>query len=98
MSFILYFSELETGGSFVESSLRQERSTSTGLWGLGVVAPALAVSLLVTAGLVLVLLLCLIRKLRQAEGTYQPRREEETGSRGIETPDVLKLPKKERLI
>ncbi|KAJ8371592.1 hypothetical protein AAFF_G00307040 [Aldrovandia affinis] len=82
----------QAGESFPESefrNLRQESSAFSGPLGLGLVA---------TAGLVLALMLCVIRKMRRTEGRYQPRKEEQTGARSVETPDVLKLPKEERLI
>lgn len=62
--------------------------------------PALA-CLLSLLGLSLLLLLCVIRKKRRMEGTYQPSAEErkQTGAGGSEKPGLpLPLPKEERLI
>ncbi|KAG9337247.1 hypothetical protein JZ751_029532 [Albula glossodonta] len=88
------------GESFKDSNPRQESNMSSGPLGLVVTAtaPTVAVFLVATAGLVLALMFCVIRKMRRSEGRYQPRKEEQTGARSVETPDVLKLPKEERLI
>ncbi|XP_028842265.1 protein crumbs homolog 3a [Denticeps clupeoides] len=45
-----------------------------------------------------VYLFFVVRSKRQTEGTYRPSAEEQTGTRSVEMPDALKLPKEERLI
>ncbi|KAJ8362949.1 hypothetical protein SKAU_G00117800 [Synaphobranchus kaupii] len=79
------------GESFRKFNMMQENGIPSGPLGLGLVVG-------VATGLVLALMLCVIRKMRRTEGTYQPRKEEQTGARNVETPDALKLPKEERLI
>ncbi|KPP80023.1 hypothetical protein Z043_100355 [Scleropages formosus] len=63
-----------------------------------IVAPTVILGLLAIAAVVLLLFFCVIRKKRQTEGTYRPSAEEQTGARGVQAPDALKLPKEERLI
>lgn len=79
------------GESITGFNVMQESAILSGPLGLGLVVG-------VATGLVLALMLCVIRKMRRNEGTYQPRKEEQTGTRSVETPDALKLPKEERLI
>ncbi|KAL4659212.1 hypothetical protein GN956_G3511 [Arapaima gigas] len=62
-----------------------------------IVAPTVTLGLLAIV-IVVVLFFCVIRKRRQTEGTYRPSAEEQTGARGVQAPDALKLPKEERLI
>ncbi|KAG7260871.1 hypothetical protein CRUP_000750 [Coryphaenoides rupestris] len=63
-----------------------------------IVAPTVVLGLLAVALVVLVWLLCVVKKKRQTEGTYRPSAEEQSGVRSVEMPDALKLPKEERLI
>ncbi|CAL8273785.1 unnamed protein product [Lota lota] len=70
----------------------------TGLNIAAIVAPTVVLGLLAVALVVLFWLLCVVKKKRQTEGTYRPSAEEQSGSRGVEMPDALKLPKEERLI
>lgn len=63
-----------------------------------IVAPTVVLGVLAIALAVLLWLLCVVKKKRQTEGTYRPSAEEQSGSRGVEMPDALKLPKEERLI
>ena len=65
---------------------------------MAIVVPAVLLSVLAIALAVLFWLLCVVKKKRQTEGTYRPSAEEQSGSRGVEMPDALKLPKEERLI
>ncbi|KAG7317339.1 hypothetical protein KOW79_019637 [Hemibagrus wyckioides] len=62
-----------------------------------IVVPIVVILALILIG-VLAFLLCTVRKKRQTEGTYRPSAEEQTGTRGPEAPNALKLPKEERLI
>ncbi|KAJ8246290.1 hypothetical protein GJAV_G00265930 [Gymnothorax javanicus] len=81
------------GESFAEFNMIQDGGISSGplaLWLVVAVATGL--------GLVLALAQCLFQKMRKSKGTYQPRKEEQTGARNLETPNALKLPKEERLI
>lgn len=72
--------------------------SSEGLNIAAIVAPTVVLGLLAVALVVLVWLLCVVKKKRQTEGTYQPSAEEQSGARSVEMPDALKLPKEERLI
>lgn len=65
---------------------------------VAIVVPTVVLGLLAILTAVLVFLFCVVRKKRQTEGTYRPSAEEQTGTRSVETPDALKLPKEERLI
>ncbi|XP_067279025.1 protein crumbs homolog 3a [Pseudorasbora parva] len=65
---------------------------------VAIVVPTVVVGLLAILTAVLLFLFCVVRKKRQTEGTYRPSAEEQTGTRSVETPDALKLPKEERLI
>ncbi|KAK3532587.1 hypothetical protein QTP86_025351 [Hemibagrus guttatus] len=62
-----------------------------------IVVPIVVILALILIG-VLAFVFCTVRKKRQTEGTYRPSAEEQTGTRGAEAPDTLKLPKEERLI
>nr|XP_023677731.1 protein crumbs homolog 3 [Paramormyrops kingsleyae]XP_023677732.1 protein crumbs homolog 3 [Paramormyrops kingsleyae]XP_023677733.1 protein crumbs homolog 3 [Paramormyrops kingsleyae]XP_023677734.1 protein crumbs homolog 3 [Paramormyrops kingsleyae]XP_023677735.1 protein crumbs homolog 3 [Paramormyrops kingsleyae] len=63
-----------------------------------IVAPSVILGVLAIVVIVLVVFFCIIRKKRQTEGTYHPSAEEQTGTRSVQAPDALKLPKEERLI
>ncbi|XP_062306050.1 protein crumbs homolog 3a [Osmerus eperlanus] len=63
-----------------------------------IVAPTVILGLLAIASAVLAWLFCVVKKRRQTEGTYHPSAEEQSGTRSVEAPDTLKLPKEERLI
>ncbi|XP_030646518.1 protein crumbs homolog 3a [Chanos chanos] len=73
-------------------------TNSPGLNIAAIVAPTVTVIVLAIIAGVLVFLFCVVKKKRQTEGTYRPSAEEQTGARGVEAPDALKLPKEERLI
>ncbi|KAB5530663.1 hypothetical protein PHYPO_G00131960 [Pangasianodon hypophthalmus] len=62
-----------------------------------IVVPIVVILVLILIG-VLVFLFCVVKKKRQTEGTYRPSAEEQTGTRSVEAPNALKLPKEERLI
>ncbi|XP_056144018.1 protein crumbs homolog 3a [Lampris incognitus] len=63
-----------------------------------IVAPIVTLGLLAIIAGVLTWLFCVVKKKRQTEGTYRPSAEEQSGTRSVETPNALKLPKEERLI
>ncbi|XP_042562694.1 protein crumbs homolog 3a [Clupea harengus] len=65
---------------------------------VAIVVPTVVLGLLAVITAVLVYLFCVVRKKRQTEGTYRPSAEEQSGVRSVAMPDVLKLPKEERLI
>ncbi|XDV13770.1 hypothetical protein PO909_002107 [Leuciscus waleckii] len=65
---------------------------------VAIVVPTVVLGVLAILTAILVFLFCVVKKKRQTEGTYRPSSEEQTGTRGVETPDALKLPKEERLI
>ncbi|RXN03929.1 crumbs -like protein [Labeo rohita] len=65
---------------------------------VAIVVPTVVLGVLAILTAVLVFLFCVVKKKRQTEGTYRPSAEEQSGTRSVETPDALKLPKEERLI
>ncbi|KAK9978385.1 hypothetical protein ABG768_020138 [Culter alburnus] len=65
---------------------------------VAIVVPTVVLGVLAIVTAILVFVFCVVKKKRQTEGTYRPSAEEQTGTRSVETPDALKLPKEERLI
>ncbi|GAA6218188.1 protein crumbs homolog 3 [Lates japonicus] len=63
-----------------------------------IVAPTVTLGVLAIVLAVLGWLFCVVKKKRQTEGTYRPSAEEQSGTRSVAAPDMLKLPKEERLI
>ncbi|CAG5897876.1 unnamed protein product [Menidia menidia] len=63
-----------------------------------IVAPTVTLGVLAIVLAVLCWLFCVVKKKRQTEGTYRPSSEEQSGARSVAAPDILKLPKEERLI
>uniref|UniRef100_A0A3B5K9T9 Crumbs homolog 3a n=1 Tax=Takifugu rubripes TaxID=31033 RepID=A0A3B5K9T9_TAKRU len=76
-------------GGQVVTSLMPYQSGHVAYLTLGVLAIVLAV---------LAWLFLVVKKKRQTEGTYRPSAEEQSGPGCTAAPDVLKLPKEERLI
>ncbi|XP_048028324.1 protein crumbs homolog 3a [Megalobrama amblycephala] len=65
---------------------------------VAIVVPTVVLGVLAIVTAILVFVFCVVKKKRQTEGTYRPSAEEQTGTRSVEAPDALKLPKEERLI
>ncbi|XP_034045670.1 protein crumbs homolog 3a [Thalassophryne amazonica] len=76
----------------------RESNNTTGSDIAAIVAPTVTVGVLAIASAVLAWLFCVVKKKRQTEGTYRPSAEEQSGAHNATAPDVLKLPKEERLI
>ncbi|KAM3864431.1 protein crumbs homolog 3a [Diretmus argenteus] len=87
-------------GNYTSTLSDTRPNNATGPNIAAIVAPTVTLGLLAIgiASAALAWLLCVVKKKRQTEGTYRPSAEEQSGTRGVETPDALKLPKEERLI
>ncbi|XP_071385883.1 protein crumbs homolog 3a [Centroberyx affinis] len=85
-------------GNYTTTTSGNHNDTTNGPNIAAIVAPTVTLGVLAIALAVLAWLLCVVKKKRQTEGTYRPSAEEQSGTRGVETPDALKLPKEERLI
>ncbi|XP_056108548.1 protein crumbs homolog 3a [Rhinichthys klamathensis goyatoka] len=81
-----------------ENSTMPSTTPSPGPNIVAIVVPTVVLGLVAILTAILVFLFCVVKKKRQTEGTYRPSTEEQTGTRSVETPDALKLPKEERLI
>nr|XP_061805318.1 protein crumbs homolog 3-like [Nerophis lumbriciformis] len=90
--------DVETAGwnNTVSSDFRSHNATGPDI--AAIVAPTVTLGLLAVAAAVAAWLLCVVKKKRQTEGAYRPSAEEQRGTQGMATTDVLKLPKEERLI
>lgn len=63
-----------------------------------IVAPTVILGVLAIVIAVVAWVLCVVKKKRQTEGTYQPSAEEQSGASCVTATHDLKLPKEERLI
>ncbi|TRZ02611.1 hypothetical protein DNTS_021777 [Danionella cerebrum] len=97
---LLFLSLLKNVWAQDEASTMPSISTTPGTGPniVAIVVPTVVLGVLAILTAVLVFLFCVVKKKRQTEGTYRPSAEEQTGTRGVEAPDALKLPKEERLI
>ncbi|XP_041862370.1 protein crumbs homolog 3a [Melanotaenia boesemani] len=86
------------GNSTIIRNDTNSNNTHNGPNIAAIVAPTVTLCVLAIILAVLGWLFCVVKKKRQTEGTYRPSAEEQSGARSVVTPDVLKLPKEERLI
>ncbi|KAG5832761.1 hypothetical protein ANANG_G00294570 [Anguilla anguilla] len=90
--------DAQAGNTTIQPSTTKNSTTSSPGPNIpAIVAPTVILGLLLLAGVAVAVVLR-VKKRRQTEGTYRPSSEEQTGTRSVQAPDALKLPKEERLI
>ncbi|XP_029692234.1 protein crumbs homolog 3a [Takifugu rubripes] len=95
---LLIMSTNPVWGNYTILEYRSSSNETNGVNIAAIVAPTVTLGVLAIVLAVLAWLFLVVKKKRQTEGTYRPSAEEQSGPGCTAAPDVLKLPKEERLI